>query len=148
TIAGNGRFAYTGDGGSALSAALNFPDDVAVDAAGNVYVADYQNQGIRLLTPSAPPSGGGKPAITSGGVVSAANFGGFSAIAPGTWVEIYGSNLASATQQWAASDFVNNVGPTALGRSSVAIAGQSAFVDYVSSNQVNALMPSNLATGQ
>jgi sugar lactone lactonase YvrE len=90
TIAGNGKFTYTGDGGPATSAALNFPDDVVVDSKGNLYVADYQNQVVRLLTPNGPPPGSNPPSIATGGVVSAAAFGGFTSIAPGSWIEIYG----------------------------------------------------------
>jgi len=148
TIAGNGRFSYTGDGGPATSAALNFPDDVAVDAQGNIYVADYQNQVIRLLTPSGSSSGGSAPAINSGGVVSAAAFGGFSSIAPGTWVEIYGTNLAADTREWATADFSGSNAPTSLDRTSVVIANQQAFVRYVSPGQVNVQVPSNVVTGQ
>src|ERR1035438_4121014 len=39
-IAGTGRAGYTGDGGAALAAQLNFPDGIAVDPGGNIYVAD------------------------------------------------------------------------------------------------------------
>ena len=54
TVAGNGSFDYYGDGGPATSAALRFPWGLAVDAAGNVYVADDENSVIRMLTPVAP----------------------------------------------------------------------------------------------
>ena len=40
TIAGNGNASYFGDGGPALKASVNQPEGVAVDAAGNVYIAD------------------------------------------------------------------------------------------------------------
>ncbi|HTX34879.1 MAG TPA: hypothetical protein VME43_07655 [Bryobacteraceae bacterium] len=50
TIAGNGTPAFTGDG-PALTESLNYPTDVAVDAAGNVYVNDNQNYRIRKITP-------------------------------------------------------------------------------------------------
>ena len=40
TIAGNGTFGYSGDGGAATAAALNAPLSIAVDASGNVYIAD------------------------------------------------------------------------------------------------------------
>jgi uncharacterized protein (TIGR03437 family) len=87
------------------------------------------------------------PAITS--VVSASGFGGFSAVAPGSWVEIYGSNLAPDTRQWAGSDFNGNDAPTSLDGVVVNIGGQKAFIDYISSSpgQVNAQLPSNIATG-
>jgi hypothetical protein len=40
TIAGNGTFGYSGDGGLATSAQLEGPGAIAVDAAGTVYFAD------------------------------------------------------------------------------------------------------------
>jgi trimeric autotransporter adhesin len=47
TVAGNGVAAYSGDGGPATSASLNQPTGTAVDAAGNLYIADGANQRIR-----------------------------------------------------------------------------------------------------
>ncbi len=48
-LAGNGGLGYSGDGGPAASASLNFPADVAVDAAGNVLIADTYNCRIRVV---------------------------------------------------------------------------------------------------
>ena len=85
---------------------------------------------------------------TSQGVISASAYGAFSALAPGTWMEIYGTNLANVTlQNWAAADFNGNTAPTALGGTTVTIGGQPAFIDFVSPGQVNAQVPSNIATG-
>jgi hypothetical protein len=50
TIAGNGTAGFSGDGGSATNAQLNLPTAVSVDAAGNVYIADTNNQRIRKIT--------------------------------------------------------------------------------------------------
>src|SRR5262249_32023972 len=52
TIAGTGTAGGTGDGGQAVNATLNFPTSVAVDAAGNVYVADASNHRIRKIDTS------------------------------------------------------------------------------------------------
>ena len=52
TIAGNGSLGYSGDGYAATSAELNTPCGVAVDASGNVYIADGNNHVIRKVTVS------------------------------------------------------------------------------------------------
>jgi RHS repeat-associated protein len=51
TIAGNGNPGYSGDGGPPNRAMINDPYGVAVDAAGNLYIADYMNYRIRKVTP-------------------------------------------------------------------------------------------------
>ena len=92
------------------------------------------------FTLSAPA---GPPVIDPGGIISASGFGGFASIAPGTWIEIYGTNLtASAPLSWSGSNFVNGVAPTQLGDVTISVGGQPAFIDYVSPSQVNALVPS------
>ena len=53
TVAGNGLFGVYGDGGPALQAAITFPLSVAVNAAGKVYIAQGENNVIRVLTPVA-----------------------------------------------------------------------------------------------
>jgi len=50
TIAGTGANGYNGDGIPATAAQLNFPWDVSVDAAGNVYISDEANQRVRIIS--------------------------------------------------------------------------------------------------
>ena len=52
TVAGNGTYGYSGDGGSATSAKLNYPTGVAVDASGNLFIADEENHRIRKVSTS------------------------------------------------------------------------------------------------
>jgi len=49
TVAGNGLAGFSGDGGPATSAELNFPDGVALDSMENVYIGDARNNRIRKL---------------------------------------------------------------------------------------------------
>jgi trimeric autotransporter adhesin len=50
TVAGNGTFGYNGDGGAATSAELNSVEGVAVDGAGNIYIADLFNNRVRMVS--------------------------------------------------------------------------------------------------
>ncbi len=53
-VAGNGLAGFSGDGGPALSAALSGPRGIALDSAGNTYIADVNNQRIcRVSLPAA-----------------------------------------------------------------------------------------------
>ncbi|HXM22682.1 MAG TPA: choice-of-anchor D domain-containing protein [Terriglobales bacterium] len=52
TVAGNGSAGYTGDGGPATAATLNQPRAVAVDAAGDIFIADTGNLVIREVNAS------------------------------------------------------------------------------------------------
>jgi len=49
TIAGNGTPGFSGDGGPALAAEVNVPNDVDLDSAGNLYIADSGNNRVRKI---------------------------------------------------------------------------------------------------
>jgi len=53
TVAGNGTEGFSGDGGAATGAELNNPDGIAVDSAGDIYIADSGNNRIRVVSASA-----------------------------------------------------------------------------------------------
>lgn len=52
TVAGLGEEGYSGDDGPAVAARLNYPDGLAVDPEGNLYIADSSNQRVRKVTPA------------------------------------------------------------------------------------------------
>lgn len=52
TIAGTGAAGYSGDGGSALSATMDFPSGLSRDTSGNLYLSDSHNHVVRKITPS------------------------------------------------------------------------------------------------
>ena len=70
-------------------------------------------------------------------------------IAPNTWVEIKGVNLAPAgdTRIWQASDFVKSQLPTQLDGVRATVNGKAAYVYYISQTQVNILTPPDAMSG-
>ena len=143
TIAGGTGFGYTGDntGIVATNAKLNFPTSLAVDNAGHVYIADSANNVVRMLTPMGP-------SVSNGGVISNSGFGALPAIAPGSWIEIHGSNLSTDARLWNGADFQGTNAPQKLDGTSVTIGGAPAYVEYISGSQLNAQVPSGVAAGQ
>ncbi len=133
---GNGTNGYSGDGGPALNAQVNAPQGLALDAKGNVYVADSANNAVRELQPLASGI-----AITA--VVSAAsNQPG--PISPGDVVTIYGSGLGAAGVVYS---LANGMVPEALAGTTVYFNSAAAPVLYASSTQINVVAPFGL-TGQ
>src|SRR5688500_13024857 len=51
TVAGTGKLGFSGDGGPAIQARLNWPFGVVVDAVGNVLIADVDNDRVRKVSP-------------------------------------------------------------------------------------------------
>jgi len=140
TIAGTGVPGFSGDGGPATAAAVNLPEGVAAGPGGVIYFVDSGNKRIRTLTPPA--------AVRPGGVVTASDFGGFSTIAPGSWIEIYGNAFSATTRSWTGADFTGSTAPSNLSGVSVTIGGAPAFLDFISPSQINAQAPSGLIPGQ
>jgi uncharacterized protein (TIGR03437 family) len=85
------------------------------------------------------------PVVNS--VRSASDFGALPIFAPGSWLEIKGSNLAQSTRLWTSVDFAGTRAPTVLDGVSVAINGKPAFVEYVSPAQLNVQAPADTASG-
>ncbi len=75
TVAGNGSMGYSGDGGSALAAQIS-PSGICVDAAGNIYISEFNNNRVRKVNTSGIIStvagNGGTVAIGDGGPATSA----------------------------------------------------------------------------
>jgi uncharacterized protein (TIGR03437 family) len=108
--------------------------------AGDLFQGSIYNY-VQIYQPDIPPS------ISPGGVVSASAFGEFTSASPGSWIEIYGANLSQTTRGWTLADFNGITAPTMLDNVSVTIGGKSAFIDYISPGQINALISSDTPTG-
>src|SRR5947207_1580688 len=71
TMAGNGNPTFAGDGGAATSASVYVPTGVALDASGNLYIADYGNQRVRKVDAASgiitTVAGNGSPAFAGDG---------------------------------------------------------------------------------
>jgi uncharacterized protein (TIGR03437 family) len=131
------------DGGAMASVVADFNGDGKPDIAfaSSVVGPEDSSVSIFLNLPSTAP----QPVIQS--VISASAFGGFPDIAAGSWIEIYGSNLAADARPWAGSDFTGSTAPTSLDGTGVEVNGKAGFVYYISPGQVNALVPGGIAPG-
>lgn len=118
--------------------------------AGNAANGNGTNAGDRIftrlytLTPaaSAPP-----PGIRAEQPVLQAFLGG-QRLSPGTWLEIYGSNLATANKDWGGLFTENNTkAPSSIDGVSVAIDGKPAAMYFISPNQINVQAPDTIGLG-
>lgn len=141
-IGGDGSPGYSGDFGVGTGAQMSQPYGVAVDAAGNVYVAEAGNAIIRKLTPR-PFSIGAvanaatiRPFATPNGAFGDATV----PIAPGEIVALFGTGLGPA------GIVVNSPQPNGfyskqLAGTTVTFAGVAAPIIYTSSTIVSAIVP-------
>jgi uncharacterized protein (TIGR03437 family) len=74
TYAGDGEAGFSGDGGPATAAQLNTPDGLVLDSAGNLYIADRNNNCIRVVSPDGnihTAIGNGSPGFSGDGGAAA-----------------------------------------------------------------------------
>jgi len=136
TIAGSGAAAVSGDGGPATNAGLDNPAGIGLGIAGAIYVTEPTHNVVRTLT---PVPAAGAPSIKAGGIVPI--YSSATTIQPGSWISIFGSNLATGTATW------NGDFPTTLGGTQVTIDGKAAYLWYLNPGQINLQAPDDSATG-
>ena len=137
-MAGTGACCYAGDGAPAAAALLNQPAGLAIDAAGNVYIADTGNNAIRLAYLSA--AGSFIRNVTNG----ASNLAG--AVSPGEIVTVYGAGLGPAQL----SGYTASAGmvPKTLAGTTVLFNGIAGPVLYTEADQVAAVVPYGVSGSQ
>lgn len=121
-IAGNGVAGFSGDGGIATVAQLNTPEDLSLDSAGVVWIADSANNRVRSLTPATAPASD-LAAMTLLNAASMAS----GAVAPGEIVTIFGVGFVA-------------------GQTQLLFDGQPATIFYTGANQINALAPAQFTS--
>jgi uncharacterized protein (TIGR03437 family) len=136
TVAGNGIRGFSGDGGSPTAAQLNFPVGVAVDTAGNLFIAEDR---IRRTRPASE--------IGTAASVSGASYFRAGDLAADSIVSAFGTNLATTTQVAPTIPL-----PTALAGTTVTVRDnlgvtRLAPLFYVSPDQVNYQIPNGTANG-
>jgi sugar lactone lactonase YvrE len=136
TVAGNGTYGYTGDGGPAAVATLAAPAGVAVDAAGNIYIADSENHAIRKVSASgiiATIAGNGSPGYSGdGGAATAAQFDNPTGVAVDSARNIYIADMYNCvvreiTAGGAIATIAGNRIPGYLGDGSTATSAELAY---------------------
>ena len=94
--AGTGSAGFSGDGGAAVNAKLNFPNGLALNSAGDLFIADLENFRIRRVKGIVAPLG---PAVdTVSGTLDVLNGASLASgpIAPGMLIELGGTGLKTA----------------------------------------------------
>lgn len=135
TLAGTAQNGFSGDGGPATQAMLNFPWGLTTNSTGTVYIADRVNNRVRTVSAG---GGTGLPAIADGSTVNGASF--VNIIAPGAIVSISGTSLASTSLSASSVPL-----PTVLGETSVTFNGTAVPLFFVSSGRIVAQAPFDLS---
>ena len=137
TIGGNGTDGFSGDGGPATNAQIHAATGVAVDTSGNVYFTDIGNYRVRKLAPAQ---------IVKEGVENGATFqaGG---VAPGEIVTIFGGPGVSLGPTTGVGIQLTSAGlvSSQVAGTQVSFDGHPAALIYVSSGQLNVVVPYEVA---
>jgi len=134
TVAGNGSQGFSGDGGPATSATLNGPNGVAMDASGNLFIADTGNNRIREVL----------AAKALGGIQNAASYA-TGAVPPGEMVVLYGAGMGPAALAYLQVDSGTGLLETTVAGTTVLFNGFPAPIVYTSAGQVAAVVPYEIA---
>jgi uncharacterized protein (TIGR03437 family) len=127
------------------------PGAVVIHVAGNAANGNGRVSGDWIYTsraclgPFAPASS--RPTVAPCGIVTPPAFGSASALAPGSWIEITGENLAAEPIEWT-SGAAGDLPPTRLGGVEVKFGNQAAHLRSVSPGQISGIVPFEATLGE
>ena len=133
---------------AAITASVNFAN---ATPGNHSCIITFNSSGVSpspTVTATLTVGPGSTPAISA--VVNAAGFSPGAPVTPGSWVVLFGANLAPAgdSRLWNTStEIVNGAFPTSLDGTSVTVNGKQASVEYISPTQVNIQTPDDTAVG-
>jgi len=146
TLAGTGKNTFTFTWAPPATDIGN----LRVYVAGNGANGDGTNSGDHIytnsytLTPAAAQQN--KPSIAArNGVVNGASFQ--PGIASGSWITVFGANLAAGTRTWRSDEIVGGKLPTQLDGVSVTVNNKPAAVYFISPAQLNVQAPADDSVG-
>jgi uncharacterized protein (TIGR03437 family) len=162
TIVGDGGIGYVGDGGAAIHAQVSGPADVALDSAGNLYIADAGNSVIRMVTPDGTIStiagyvcpinlttGCGPGYAGDGGVATAALLNNPLGVAVDRYGNIYISDSNNNVIRKISNGVITTAGSTLHYNHPAGIvldANQNLYITDTGNNRIVKLQPSGNAT--
>ena len=132
TVVGNGTAGYSGDGGPPAAALVNLPGALALDAIGNLYIADSGNNRVRMIVRALA------------GIQNAASYA-TGAVSPGEIVILYGAGMGPAALATLQVDSTTGLLQTTVAGTTVLFNGIPAPVVYTSANQVSVVVPYEVA---
>ena len=147
-------------GSGNIATATSYPAGLAVDSAGDIYLAGNTIGPGLITTPGAFQTTANPstccyhgfvakiaptvlPTLTSGTLANGATYvaGG---LVPGSWAQVKGTSLSTTSRIWTASDFTGSTLPTTLDGVQVKVNNQAAAVWYISPTQVNFQVPAGI----
>jgi uncharacterized protein (TIGR03437 family) len=146
TVAGNGVYGYSGDGGPAQVARLDTPAGLGLLPNGEVLVADRGNNRIRKLLPSGGSTGGPGPVIEIAPTVRALHAATLEAgpVAPGMFLSLQGMAIGPKTPA-SGTVLPNGLLNTVIDGIQVKFDGRPAPILYAQENLMNVQVPYGVA---